>query len=56
VFGRPAIADLAFPPAAAHDLRLRSALTSANILPLQTGLKIFQGHEQHAETVAATLK
>jgi putative membrane protein len=23
---------------------------------LQTGLKIFQGHEQHAETVAATLK
>jgi putative membrane protein len=23
---------------------------------LQTGLKIVQGHEQHAETVAATLK
>jgi putative membrane protein len=23
---------------------------------LQTGLKIFQGHEQHAEHVAATLK
>jgi putative membrane protein len=24
--------------------------------PLQTGLKIFQGHEQHAEHVAAELK
>jgi putative membrane protein len=24
--------------------------------PLQTGLKIFQGHEQHAEHVAADLK
>ena len=39
-----------------HAVPAAQALQASGLSFLQTGLKIFQGHEQHAEHLAATLK
>jgi hypothetical protein len=56
----------AFPPGSRGSPSTRRSAVETQLIPsasnaelkglLQTGLKIFQGHQQHAEHVAADLK